>query len=343
MLLRSALLSFMLALVPATAAAQISDADKSTARALAQQGQDALVAKDFATAADRFSRAVELVHAPTLALGLARAHVGLGRWISAQETYNRILREGVPSGAPPAFAKAIADARQELDALEPRIPGVIISLAGATSATVTIDGVPVSSAVLGVNRPLDPGKHTIRATKEGFVTAEVSVTAMERKAERVTLTLDRAPPPPLAGAEPSPRPAPTPPLQPAVNAAPVPIAPPPAPPAPAPTGSLRKTLGFVGIGVGGAGLVVGAVAGGLAVSKHGVLVRECPHAICNGHQSDLDSYHLVSNLSTAGLVAGGALAAAGIVLVVTGPVARTSVGELTPVLGVGVVGVQGKF
>src|SRR6185312_5466429 len=115
-----------LLLAPASASAQLSDADKASARARAQQGQDALDKHDFTTAADRFARAGELVHAPTLALGLARAQVGLGKWIAATETYYRLLHEPVPAGAPPAYTKALADARKELAALEPRIPSVTI-------------------------------------------------------------------------------------------------------------------------------------------------------------------------------------------------------------------------
>jgi hypothetical protein len=112
---RRTVLALALVLIPATASAQVSDADKATARALAQEGQDALDRKDFTTAADRFTRAGEVVHAPTLALGLARAQVGLGKWIAAEETYRRVVRDGVPAGAPPVFAKAVADARRELN------------------------------------------------------------------------------------------------------------------------------------------------------------------------------------------------------------------------------------
>jgi hypothetical protein len=123
-----------LTLAPGRASAQLSDADKASARALAQQGQDALEKKDFTTAADRFARAGELVHAPTLTLGLARAQVGLGKWIAATETYYRLLHEPVPAAASPVYTKALADARKELAALEPRIPSVTIVVKGAPSA-----------------------------------------------------------------------------------------------------------------------------------------------------------------------------------------------------------------
>src|SRR5262245_55934815 len=83
-----------------TAAAQVPDADRVTARILAREAHEALDDKDYAKAADRFARADALVHAPTLMLGLARAQVGLGQWVNALGVYGRIVREGVPAGSP---------------------------------------------------------------------------------------------------------------------------------------------------------------------------------------------------------------------------------------------------
>src|SRR4051794_3465339 len=118
----------ILAVIGCPAAAQAdpapSDADRATARALSAEGHEALDRKDYQVAVDRFTRADALVHAPTLQLGVAQAQVGLGAWITAQETYLRILREGVAEGAPPPFVKALAQARVELDALVARTPYV---------------------------------------------------------------------------------------------------------------------------------------------------------------------------------------------------------------------------
>jgi hypothetical protein len=349
-----------LTLAPGRASAQLSDADKASARALAQQGQDALEKKDFTTAADRFARAGELVHAPTLTLGLARAQVGLGKWIAATETYYRLLHEPVPAAASPVYTKALADARKELAALEPRVPSVTIVVKGAPSAKVTLDGTPVPSAVLGVPRPVDPGKHAVRAEAEGFAAVEAAFTATERKSEAVTLTLDHAkvatpaaPTPPAVAAKtptgPQPNAGTPPPVGPTdpqkvVDA----IAPPPPPPPPpdvASGGSTRKTLGFVGLGVGGAGLILGAVTGGLAIPKHNALDKACPAGLCTSSQADaVGNYHLFTTLSTVGFIAGGVLAATGVVLVVTAPrrAAPASAG-VNPVIGAGFAGAQGWF
>ena len=101
-----------------------SDVDRATARTLGQDGQKALDAKDFKTAEDDFRRADSLVHAPTLLLGLARALAAEGKFVDAQETYKRIVREGVAPGAPAVFQKAVEDAGKEVVDVSPHIGGV---------------------------------------------------------------------------------------------------------------------------------------------------------------------------------------------------------------------------
>src|SRR5579862_7412259 len=98
----AASLSLLLGLASGRALAQ-SDGDRATARDLGRDGQAALDQKDYKTAEDRFRRADKLVHAPTLELGLARALAGEGKVMESQETYNRIVREGLAPGAPEVF------------------------------------------------------------------------------------------------------------------------------------------------------------------------------------------------------------------------------------------------
>src|SRR5262245_22948116 len=86
-----------------------SDADKTPARAPFRQAQQALTEKDYAGAADLFGRSDALVHAPTASLGIARAQAGLGKLVAAYETYTRIVREGLPPSASPAFVRAVDD------------------------------------------------------------------------------------------------------------------------------------------------------------------------------------------------------------------------------------------
>ena len=334
-------------LAPATAFAAISDADKATARELTIQGYDALKAKDWATAADRYGRAEKLFQAggdavpPTISLGVARAHAALGKLVSAQEHYSKITHEVVPPNASTQFLEAVQDAQRELPALAARVPAVIIIVKGSDAPKVMLDDAEVSAAALGVRRPADPGKHIVRATGVGVSPVETSVTLAEGKTETVTIELKPGPgglPP--AGATPPP------------SLPPGPGAPPgatPPPPEPADTSApLRRTIGFVGIGVGGASLILGAVTGGLALSKHGTLATNCPNGHCapnstSTNQPIIDSYTLLGNISTAGFVLGGVFAATGIILVATAPKAAAKTGMIMPVVGPGFTGLVGKF
>jgi hypothetical protein len=319
-----------------TAAHAQSDADKAAARQLGQEGQSALEQKDFKTAEDRFKRADALYHAPTLALGLARAQVGVGKLVAAQETYNRIIRDGVPPGSPAAFGRALEDAKKEVDTVAPRIGSVVIQVTGFENPKVTLDDVPVPVAALGVKRPADPGVHTVKATADGYKPAEGQVTVTEGGSGNVALTLEKdpnaAPPPPAepalakGGNEP----------QPAISTS---------------GGSMNKTAGIVALGVGGAGIVFGAITGIVALGKHSDVSDKCggnadacdPSKVS---QSDIDSYHTMGTLSTVGFIVGGVGLAAGAVLLLTAPKSPKSeaqTGYITPYVGLGAVGARGTF
>ncbi len=336
-------------LAPTTALAQNADADKATARDLAIEGYKALQSKDYAVAVDRFTRADALYHAPTVILGLARAYVGLGKLVSAQELYSRIAHESLPPNASSAIKKAVLGAEKELDALTPRIPSVVINVWGNDAPRVTLDGIEVRAAALGVKRPVDPGKHVIIASATGFAASEVTVNLTEGKSESVTLELKprQAEPPPVVAVAPAVKPA---------IATPVAIPAPPTPPVSEPAlrepepgqtasaRSMQKTLGFSALGVGSAGLVVGVVAGCLALSKHGDIAKSCPGGHCSPSpdtalQTKIDSYNAVGAISTVGFIAGGAVAVTGMFLLLTDP--RAELNQETFGFVVGGVGIAG--
>jgi hypothetical protein len=347
-LLRAAL--FLTAtLVPAAAAAQPSDADRATARILAQEGRDALKSKDYAVAADRFTRADAMVHAPTLLLDLARARAGLGQLIAAQEVYSRILREGVPPGSPPVFQKALDTARDELDALTPRIPSVTIDVKGTVSAVVTLDAAPLPAAALGVKRAVDPGKHVVRAQAGGFVPAEATFTVAEGKTESITLTLVPEAAPAVVPPPPKPVPVAPPPPPPV---APVVLGPPPPRPAPPPEAQAhrhpRAAAGIVALGVGGAGLVLGGVTGALFLARRSDLqAGGCQNGLCPvSEQGTLSDYRLYGTLSTVGFGVAAVGVVSGAVLLLTAPKVKVTVTgstTITPAFGPGYLGVRGGF
>ncbi|MGH7281201.1 MAG: hypothetical protein ACRELY_06745, partial [Polyangiaceae bacterium] len=170
-----------------------NEADKATARQLGLDGDAALASKDFKTAEDKCKRADALFHAPTLMLCLARAQAGNGHVVAAQENYNRILREGAPAGSPPAFVKAVEDARQEVDAVSARIANVVVQVTGADNPTVTLDDQPFSNAALGVKRPVDPGDHVVKATAPGYKPGEAHFNVVEAGSANAAIELQKDP------------------------------------------------------------------------------------------------------------------------------------------------------
>ncbi len=210
--------------VTAPASAQAA-ADKATARQLALDAIKLFKAGKYAEALDKMQRAQSLYDAPIHLLYVARAQEKVGQLVDASETYRRLVRTTLDAGAPEAFVTAVEDGKKELVALEPRIPSLRIDVVPPNVADMDlrIDGAKVSSAVVGVDRPANPGSHTIRVSAPGFKAAEKTIQLQEKQSLTVPLELQPdesggavAPvPPPQAGqppsaAQPSPGPGATP-------------------------------------------------------------------------------------------------------------------------------------
>jgi len=328
----------VLSLAHPARAVEPSAADRTTARTLAQQGYEALRDKQYAVAADRFSRANGLVRAPTLLRDLARAQVGLGHLVDAHETYTTILREGVADDAPAPWIKALADAKSELADVSARLPWITITVAGPAHPKVTIDGAPISEASLGVKRPIDPGRHEVRAIADGYHTAKKSIVVKESESLNVAFELEDAPPDAAPKNE--------------EDAGRVSVA-----TVKAPRWFKPVTIGAFALG--GAGLVVGGVTGILAIRKHSQLSEVCPGGRCPPNEASRNRrYEALATTSTIGFIAGGVGVGAGVLLLVIKPqslVTQPPAGSppppdrqraafsWSPVIGVGSAGVEGTF
>jgi hypothetical protein len=309
-------------LAASSAFAQSSaEEDKAQARELARVGFAALDAQDWPRAEDAFRRADAIYHAPTLTVALARAQVHLGKLVEAWESYHRVVVEGAPAGANEAILEAVENAKNEIGSVEQRRSTVTLDISGAAHPSVTVDGVPVDVSAAGVPRPVNPGTHSVHAAADGSAPLDTSFTVPEGGTVSVPLRLvalsTRGP-----GEDSTP---------------------------PAPSGPRSHTLAFVAFGVGGAGLLTGAITGALASGKHGSLKDSpCSSGRCpdpTTFNSNLSSYHTLATVSTIGFVVGGVGAAAGGLLLFLAPRAREprSAVQWRPYLGLGSGGVAGRF
>ncbi len=313
------------ALIASAAHAEPAEADRATARALAAEGYRALKRQDYAVAEDRFRRADALVHAPTLVVDWARALTGLGQLVEAEEKYALVLREGVPGSAPRSWTRALADAQRELDALRPRLSWLTVDVYGPQNFMVTIDGVRLPDAALGVARATNPGTRVVRVEAEGYGPETRSVRLAEGARDRVEITLART--------------------QAAVAAWRTPPRQQPAPRREARADS-DNGLAYASLAVGGLGLAAGAVTGALALNKHADL-----DAVCNGgscpasSRDDIDAYHRLGIASGIGFGVGVLGLGTGLTLLLTQPgsePAREARG-VRPYVGLGSVGAVGGF
>jgi hypothetical protein len=320
-----------------------SAADRATARRLATEGQIALKKGDFDTAADRFERANDLLAAPTFLVRLARARVGQGRLVEGYEIYRKIVRDGVAPDQPEAFKRALVEAKQEVKGVEPRLAWVSVNVVGANPSVVEVqlNNAVIPSAALGAQRPVDPGTLRARATADGYRTAEVEVQLAEGE-HLPAIELRMIPQPKaetsIALNESSP-------VMTADGGEPAFIS--------------QSTLGYISLGLGGAGLVFGGVSGLLAFNHHQDLVALCEnrdqnpchvddptgskHTAAVKDQHDMKTF---ATASTVGFIVGGALAATGLILLITAPDdpgKSAHAMALHPYVGFGTIGAVGSF
>jgi hypothetical protein len=299
------------------------------ARSLAAEGYEALVAKRYQTAEDRLRRADALVHAPTIVVDHARALVGLGRLLEARERYQLVIREGVDAKAPPSWKQALADAEKEDAALDARFSWLVIRVDGPSNPNVTVDGVPVPVNALGARRPMDPGLRAVRVTATGYVSADQSVTLREGEERELAFVL--RPPPSVDLSEGDDE----------RSAAPRPQ-----------EGMKVRWPVWVAFGAGGVGLAVGSVTGALAIGAHSDLKSQCGSEDCvprsdeekRRMDGDVSRYRTLGILSGIGFGVGVAGAATGVYFLLTGkPAAQAASLPVTPLIGPGTVGIEGRF
>jgi hypothetical protein len=127
------------------------------ARRLFREGVAAAQAERWSEAHERFSRTLAIRAAPIIRFNLAIACENLGRLVEAIDQYRQFARE-TPAGADPA---RVAAARARIEHIERRLAMLRVEASGDAVRAFRLDGRAQSTALLGVDIPVDPGQHTV--------------------------------------------------------------------------------------------------------------------------------------------------------------------------------------
>jgi hypothetical protein len=260
-------------------------------------------------------------------INIASCHEQDGKVATAWSSYTRALSLNGDTVGEERRKQLEALIRDRMRALEARLPRLRIVLTSPPSGVqVRSDDKELPAVVLGEALPADPGPHQVRVSAPGYREETRSVTLAEGKTAVVEIALQK-----VDGSEPS--------AQPSAR-------------------SWQRPTGIALTAAGAVGLGVGAVTGILSLDKLSDVESGCPdYPLCpvddKAGQDDLSSAKALGNVSTAAFIAGGVLAATGVVLLVVHPGrerepaagarAAGGAGSVSVVLGPGRLDFQGRF
>lgn len=284
--------------VTGLAHAETDPADLVAARQLASEGIKLAEANDCPAAIEKFRRAEAIFHAPTILVRLAECQRTTGQVVEAYAAFDRVSRERLAPNAPPAFVSAQERAVVALAELSTRVGKLRVDVLPAGRAVkVLVDGVPLKESLLGVERIVAAGNHTIEAYDDlGRASKTVAVAA--KASVGVMLTL---------------------PAQPLAKVGRPSLA--PSRPPSAKVASSSGGYGPFGWGMtfGGIGsLAAGSVLLGMTLSSKSELEQNCPGRVCPiSEQGRYDDARTTATLSVIALGVGAVALTTGIFVLAT--------------------------
>jgi hypothetical protein len=300
-------LGFALALAPGQARAQ-SAGDSATAESLFNEALALLENKRAAEACPKLEASQRMDPGVGTLLYLADCYQQVGRTASAWATFREAAY----------MAKDRKDEREALavesaQALEPKLSYLTLEVSPPAGVALEIkrDGKLIPEAVWNTAIPVDPGPHTVEVSAPGKKPWSSSITIAEgpRQESVVVPALEDAPLAPVA-----------------------PLTAPPVERRREPELGTQKTVGWVLLGAGSAGLITGGVLALLARGNDSDADAECRpdrRGLCNPAGVELGE-SARTKATWAGVSAGVGLAAlgAGITLLFTAPPPGESTGSL---------------
>jgi hypothetical protein len=321
--------------VPALARAQRAGPSVAVAEDYFRQASKAMEAHDYEHACPLFAESQRLDPQIGTLLNLARCHELQGKTASAWGEYSEVAALSQKANQ----AERAKYAKDAAAKLEPSLIRITIDVAEpAKDETLKLDGsLEIGSAVWGKPLPIDPGKHVLDAAAPGKKPASVSFVVDTKTTRVVVPKLADEPKPVLAATTGD----------------------------GASEGSGRRTVGFVLMGVGVAGLAVGSIVGLVYLGKRsdyndcGVVLQNgsrgfCPDPDRPGDAAAAEKYDdsLRTSASTSGLIStigfgiGIAGVAAGAFVLLTGSGgSKQGAGPQRPQIHAGPTGVlvRGEF
>lgn len=314
------LLAASLLFAPLVAGAEPSAGDLATARSALREGLALREKGEHQAALARFTTAWDLVQTPVTGFELGKAHMLLGHVLQAHELFKKVARLPAAVEESTRSASAREEAERLATELEPRIPTLRIRLVLPPHATaiVRVDEDPITTTGAVTPRAVDPGKHVLAAKAGDGPEQHVTIEIAEGETKDVDL-------------------------------APQWIEPKPAPPAEKPERVvyLRQTnpFVFVGFGLSGVSFTLATVATIAFIDAKSRAEDLCGKAYCSpsvkeGELKEAGTWGLV-----AGITGGATIAFAAVgVYSLYKPVTEKVVGKsVTPYVGLGAVGVEGRF
>lgn len=301
--------------IASSAAAQEPTSNKIAAEALFDRGLTLMQQGKYAEACPQLEQSQALDRGIGTMLYLAECYERLGRvasaWALFREASSAARAEGQSERAQAGATRAAA--------LERRLPKLTVRVDAASRVAgleVARNGQALASSLFDLAVPVDPGEHQVDARAPGKKPWSQRVAVAEGVATVVEVpVLEDAP----ASAALAPHAQPSEPNEPSASLT--------ASDADATSsGSPQKLIGVVVGAAGVVGIAVGAVFGGVAISKKGDADDRCkaagtPGSLCADERGVAlnDEAHDAATLSNIFFIGGAALAVTGVVLYLTAP------------------------
>jgi hypothetical protein len=269
----------------ATAEADVSPEIHVAAEALFREGSELFARGDVALAFARFEASNRLEPAPGKRFNMATCHARLHHAASAWVLFRDVARdyERVGDGERAALARAKAAE------VEPTLAYLKVTVARPVAdLKIVRAGAELPREAWGVDVPVDTGSYEVHASAAGHVgwkgLVDVSNDGDHAEIQIPFLAEQPAPPPPKHGT------------------------------------SLLRPLGWIGVGLGVAGVAVGSIEG-LEASSHWNSAQKggCSSTgVCTSSTAfgDLTSAQTAATVSDVAFIAGGVFVAAGVVALV---------------------------